>query len=409
MAKKEFIFQGFTTRTHVDAINELFQVQDIQHVLLSVAFVSKNGVDKIKSNLSANSANLTVFAGIRNDITSFQGLTELYLLANSLYVVDTGSRSVVFHPKIYLVRGKHRARLIIGSANLTLGGLHNNIEAGMILDFDLADSNDKSVVNSIEFSLNGLPHSYPKNVGLISSLADLGRLLADGRLVDESIVRPSRPSAYSGTTTTDNVPRIALARPPLRGLKVAQPPISPQAAQNPSPSAGLPSTAPPASTASPPPPIPTSLATTFSTPLELVWESSPLKPRSLQLSTGNASTNSTGSANLGKGRFTHIDQVTYFRNHVFGSLNWTLNSQGNTETVDHDFDIVIRGVMVGTFSLTLRHSLTRAAKASTDDNIPTGMSWNKAKPYVSKPALLGATMRLWRSTINPTNFRIDID
>lgn len=139
MAKKEFILQGFTARTHIDAIKELFRVPDIQHVLISVAFVTKDGVDQIRSELLKNACNVTVFAGIRNEITSHQALTELYGTGGKVYVVDSGTRYIVFHPKIYLVRGKNTARLIIGSANLTLGGLHNNIEAGMLMHFDLSD------------------------------------------------------------------------------------------------------------------------------------------------------------------------------------------------------------------------------------------------------------------------------
>lgn len=409
MAKKEFILQGFTARTHLDAIKELFLVKDIDQVIISVAFVSKNGVDQIRNELQSSYNNLTIFAGIRNDITSYQALYDLFTICSgpgSLYVVDPGTRSILFHPKLYIAIGKSTARLIIGSANLTLGGLHNNIEAGMLIEFDLSDPSDKQTVDSIRFSLNSLPINHPSNVGLIEWHDDIKRLLADGRIIDESIVRPTRASTSSGTTATDNVPRIILARPPLRPTRVPQAPAAKAV-----PAHAAPTQKPPATSSAKAAPIvpPLPSTATLAAPLELVWESSPLKARSLQLGTGNSSTNSTGSANLGKGLFTHIDQVTYFRNNIFGSLPWMMNSNGTTETVDHDFDIVIRGVMAGTFSLTLRHSLTRVAKASKDANIPTGLSWNLAKPFVAKAALLGATMRIWRSTSNNTKFRIDID
>ena len=146
MADKEFILQGFTTRTHADAVRELFDIADIQRVILSVAFVSESGVQQLEAKLTPHVACTTVFAGIRNDITSHQGLAALLPLAQALYVVDTGSRQILFHPKLYLVRGATRARLVIGSANLTLGGLNNNIEAGMLLDFDLAAPTDKATV-----------------------------------------------------------------------------------------------------------------------------------------------------------------------------------------------------------------------------------------------------------------------
>ena len=104
--------------------------------------------------------------------------------------------------------------------------------------------------------------------------------------------------------------------------------------------------------------------------------------------------------------FKDIDRVTYFRDELFGHLPWTSN--GNIETADQAFDLVINGSFKGTFQLTLRHSLTRVAKASEDHNSPSGLSWNKASPLVAKEDLLGRTMRIWQSTAEPSRFRIEI-
>ncbi len=110
---------------------------------------------------------------------------------------------------------------------------------------------------------------------------------------------------------------------------------------------------------------------------------------------------------LGSGTFEHINRVTYFRNKLFGHLPWTLN--GNIETADQAFDLVIKGIFVGTFQLTLRHSRTRVKAAPKDHNSPSGLSWNQARPLVAREDLLGRTMRIWRSTAAPFKFRIEID
>ena len=153
-----------------------------------------------------------MLAGIRNDITSHQGLVRLHgIIGSKLYTVDTGSRNVIFHPKLYLVCGKTRARLVVGSANLTLGGLNNNIEAGMMLDFDLTDKADKAVVDSIESQLAAFPTDYPSHVVKVGALADLDEMLASGRLVDEMAVSPPRPTTSAGGAgASDTVPRIKL-------------------------------------------------------------------------------------------------------------------------------------------------------------------------------------------------------
>ena len=87
--KNEFILQGFTTRTHADAVRELFDDSDIERAVLSVAFVSDSGVEQIETKLKAHTPQVTVFAGIRNDITSHQGLVRLYGIVNKLFTVDT--------------------------------------------------------------------------------------------------------------------------------------------------------------------------------------------------------------------------------------------------------------------------------------------------------------------------------
>lgn len=217
MAKNNFILQGFTLKTHAQAVRVLFNIRGIEKVILSVAFVSESGVQQIEEELRAHAAHVTVFAGIRNDITSHQGLTLLHNIAVKLYTVDTGSRTVVFHPKLYLVRGKTRARLVIGSANLTLGGLNNNIEAGMLLDFNLADAADKAVVEEIEALLTALPTDYPEHIVKVGAIADLDGMLISGRLVDEMATPPPRPATSArGIGESDTISRIKLRVAPLR-------------------------------------------------------------------------------------------------------------------------------------------------------------------------------------------------
>lgn len=291
MAKKEFILQGFTARTHAAAVRELFDVADIKQVILSVAFVSESGVEQIEEKLKAHGTRLRVFAGIRNDITSHQGLLRLHSIAGStLYTVDTGSRNVIFHPKLYLVRGKAHARLVVGSANLTLGGLNNNIEAGMMLDFDLADAADKAVVDGIESHLAALPSEYPSHVVKVSAVSELDTMLASGRLVDEMAVPPPRPTTSAGGAGgSDTVPRIKLKVVPLyRALaKARAAPKKPK----------TPKTATPAKAgAEPPKPAPATVGVEF----ELVWESKPLTRRDLTIPDA-AGTHATGSVNLDKG------------------------------------------------------------------------------------------------------------
>lgn len=185
MAKSEFVFQGFTASTHGEALRRLFDCPNVESVLVSVAFATEAGVSILETHLAPYSDRAKVFVGIRNDTTSYQALIRLHGIATHLFAVDTGSRTVIFHPKIYLVRGSKHARLLIGSANLTLGGLNNNIEAGMLVEFDLENITDKSLVDETEKCFVTCVAEYPNHIVRVGGTASLDEMLSAGRLVDE--------------------------------------------------------------------------------------------------------------------------------------------------------------------------------------------------------------------------------
>jgi HKD family nuclease len=72
---------------------------------------------------------------------------------------DTGNATVylyrdrqrTFHPKVYLFDNekKETALLIVGSSNWTDGGLHNNVEANLIVDLDLTDSDERNLFKEL--------------------------------------------------------------------------------------------------------------------------------------------------------------------------------------------------------------------------------------------------------------------
>jgi HKD family nuclease len=387
MAKKEFILQGFTTRTHLAAVRELFDVSNVQRVILSVAFVSESGVDLLKAQVTGCAAHVTVFAGIRNDITSRQGLERLLGFGVKLYAVDTGSRNILFHPKLYLIRGKSRARLIVGSANLTLGGLNNNIEAGVAFDFDLTDTNDKAVVDAIEARFDVLPKEYPDHVLKVSSAAQLKDMQASGRLVDEMAIPPPRPSTTASGGGGDPVPRIKLKVAPLKkALSAAKKAVPKPAAKGKAAA-----------------PTPAAVGIEF----ELVWESKPLKRRDLQIPTA-ANTHKTGSINLDQGLLPkEVDFQTYFYDEVFAALSWHPRSP----TVDEAFArcaLVLKGISHGEFDVPISHTTSKVA-SQQQRNALTRLRWGPMRDYIAREDLIGRTLALYRDKADPTRFVLEID
>ncbi|HLJ58094.1 MAG TPA: phospholipase D family protein [Chthonomonadaceae bacterium] len=397
MPSIEFVMQGLTTRTHAAAVRELFDVPDVESVLLSVAYVTESGVQQIEEQLSSHANRLSVFAGIRNEVTSVQAMRSLRAIEGAnVYAVDTGSRNVVFHPKVFLVRGKRRARLIVGSANLTLGGLNNNIEAGLMLELDRDVTAEQTIVDRIESEILSLPERYPANVMAAATDEYLERALADGRLVDEMALSPPKPTASERSAgARETVPQMGLLVPRIRrpfripgrlGIRRRLATGTTQGrnrrADAAKPVAGL--------------------------VLDLVWESKPLTRRDLTIP-DNQRTHATGSMNLDQGLLpAGVDFRHYFRNEVFQGLRW----MPRAATVDEaygKFQLVLKNVSYGEFDLAVRHTNSTTTPSYAQKNAMTRLSWGPAREYVAREDLIGRTLALFRDHSDTGRFVLDID
>ena len=194
----KFILQALTLQNHISAVADVMQVDGIERVLISVAFVSSTGVDLLAGHIRSHAAKTTAFVGIRNGITSAQAVKALLDLGVDLKAVDTGSAYLVFHPKLYYARGSMAARLLVGSANLTAGGLNNNIEASVAITLDLSSPEDNELARSVEEQFDELSIKYPANVSVFSEGIALTALLADPRLVDERTAPARTVSRLAG-------------------------------------------------------------------------------------------------------------------------------------------------------------------------------------------------------------------
>ena len=401
MAKNKFVLQGFTPQTHQSAIAQLFEVPNIERVIVSVAFVNHSGVKLLEAQLKKHSAKTKAFIGIRNDITSTQGAKHLLDLGVTLFLVDTGSRSVLFHPKLYLVKGAAHARLVIGSANLTIGGLNNNIEAGFSIELDLKSADEKALVESIEKEFDALAKDYPAHIISIKKAAALDALQETGRLIDEMTTSPLHPASAATSPTGDTLPRIKLKVVPLRRALAAAKKAAPKpAALPPTAKKAAPAKKATAQAAAPPAP---------GVEYELVWESKELTRRDLNIPDGK-NTNSTGSINLDKGLLpAEVDHRHYFREEIFPVLAW---GPANTATVEEaytKFHLVLKGISYGEFDLRIAHTKGKTSAAYKQNNAMTRLGWGPLRDYVGREDLLGRAVALYRDKADPKRFVLEID
>ena len=372
------ILQGFRPETHLDALQQLLRAPATERVIISVAYLNLGGIELVAEDLTVLAERVSVFAGIRNGITSKQGLDRLLKTGVKLFGVDTGAGGVIYHPKLYLGRSANKASLLVGSANLTIGGLNNNIEAGVEITLDLTRPVDQDLQQATEAQFDELPETYPQNVISVTTADGIEDLLASGRLVDEQVTSPTR-SMDSGHQLDDDVPRIRLAVQPR--------------------SAPVTILAPPAATAR---------ERALLVAWEPVWRSKALTERDLGIPTG-ATTHSTGSINLDKGFLPKTtDHRHYFRDTVFNALEW-VSSRKEVEVAVARFQLVVKGVTLGDADLTIAHSTSTTNTSYRQLNAMTRLRWGRMRQHVANRDLLHRSLKLFRNRSDPMQFLIAID
>ncbi len=379
MAEIEIILQGLRENDdHEKAVNKLLEIDGIEHYLFGLAFARKNGVKRISRNLKKVSDKVEIFVGIRNGITSVQSIFELQKSGISPYVIDTAANKILFHPKIYAAYTDKLAHVVLGSANLTSGGLNQNIEASSYLMLNREKKKDNAFINDLIQTFSNMPALYPEHVFQVSSPRQAVLLLQEGRLEDERLI--SFPSSISSNA---NRPRDTLVPIPVFAKRS---PVSYKKAKK------IKSRVPGNDRKG-----------------VLAWESRGLTKRDLNIPDGS-NTHATGSMYFKKGKMADIDQRSYFRQIVFSNAGW---EQDPTESRKHlerafvKFEIVVKNVSYGVFTLKLTHNTRTTTQTYQQGNAMTQVHWGEAKSLIAKEDLLGRLLSLYK--ISGGNYFIVID
>ena len=394
MADLTFILQAVTTANHAESIRTLLELPRPTQIVVSVAFARTTGLEAIQASIKPLAAKTKFFVGIRNDITSIQAIRQLLALKLDLYAVDTGSRQVIFHPKLYLAANASNAIALVGSANMTFSGLHNNIEVSTRMALDFAKNPaDKTFVDTVVSAFDTMLAAHPKHVFKIKDEKHATQLFEEGRLADETVV--IAPTSGSSVRKGD---RDDLA--PMKLVRVNRPhPPKVKAA--------------PAKAAVPIKAVPAKVVPAPAKPIKgtkyLVWASKPLSERDLNIPKGK-NTNATGLMGFKQGLYTHIDHVHYFYDEVFNGLKWKPDAPGSMKRhATARFELVIKNISYGCFDLLVIHDTDTKSKSYKQRNIMTAVRWGDTKPLIARMDLLNRTMYLYRRDSTPPEFMIEID
>lgn len=181
---------------------ELLDSAEYQTFNIVVAFAKNSGVLRLKDSLERfrkRGGVVNVYVGVDLGGTSYEALSTLLIHTDSLNVVHS-EKGQTFHAKIYQFIGANKSLVVVGSHNLTGGGLWSNFESSVIIPVDSSGSNNGPIINGV-FEYVGKLNSLTGSRMSISSQGDIDKLLDNGYVFKEVIekVRLEIADAQRGT------------------------------------------------------------------------------------------------------------------------------------------------------------------------------------------------------------------
>lgn len=156
----------------------------------AVAWVRRSGTHYLSPPLAeflGRDKSLRLIVGTDLFGTSIEGLQDLLtltLLGDAKVFVQAPNRNSTFHPKVYLFQSAEKGKLIVGSSNLTGGGLATNREVSLEIAASLGDKR----IAATRAMLKELSRTHPSTVRMLDQDV-LDGLVADGLVLPEKRIR----------------------------------------------------------------------------------------------------------------------------------------------------------------------------------------------------------------------------
>jgi HKD family nuclease len=181
----ELINQPFTGQLG-NRLIELLESPDYHTLNIAVAFAKNSGVLRIKASLEKfrkRGGVVNAYVGVDLGGTSYEALTVLLLCTDSLNVVHA-EKGQTFHTKIYQFLGEEKGVIVVGSHNLTGGGLWTNFESSAVIPVDNSTSNGGEILSALGNYIMRLA-SLKDSFMPITSKDDVDTLLQNGYISKE--------------------------------------------------------------------------------------------------------------------------------------------------------------------------------------------------------------------------------
>ncbi|MGH2941183.1 MAG: phospholipase D family protein [Solirubrobacteraceae bacterium] len=357
----------------------------------ATAWGKRSGLSRLASAIEefrSRGGRAEAILGVDEGGATIEGLELALELFDAAYVFhDPGSRT--YHPKIYVVQNDTRAHALVGSGNLTRGGLFTNFEAGVAADLLLAQKPDADFLRDVRAYYDALlalrTYCKPLTRRLIKDLE------ADPRLVVVSERQANRRRSRQRQQGASEI----FGRQAVPDLLGAPPPeIAPVPHEDDDDDA-LVVVVGPSST-------PSSDGRSFANPVARWWKK--MSPSDAHRKP--ATSHERNFVTLTQAR-RGIDHKTWFRDDLFGDhvawANEPMRSGNIKEVAVVPFDVYMDGDHLGTYNLTVDHAENRVAN---QNNAPTYLNWSSLLPVI-----LATDFRDWwleLSRLSDGTFRLQL-
>ncbi|MBP7065424.1 phospholipase D family protein [Ferrovibrio sp.] len=181
---------------------ELLDSGDFHTLNIAVAFAKNSGVLRIKNALEKfrkSGGKVNVYVGVDLGGTSYEALTALLLYSDTLNVVHS-EKGQTFHAKVYQFLGYAKGLLVVGSHNLTGGGLWTNFESSTFIPLEGSNASVAHIQAGMDDFLTKLK-LLGDSIMSIEAQEDVEKLLQNGYVIKEVIeqVRQSKAAKKDGT------------------------------------------------------------------------------------------------------------------------------------------------------------------------------------------------------------------
>lgn len=205
-----------------DRLINLLDSSDYQTLNIVVAFAKNSGVLRIKDALERfrkRGGKVNVYVGVDLGGTSYEALTALLLRTDSLNVVHS-EKGQTFHAKIYQFVGKDKGLVVVGSHNLTGGGLWTNFESSVLTPLGGSSASNVELQNELDDYIGKLT-SLKGSFMPIETQQDIDKLLENDYIFKEvaeqvrlakAATQDGRQERLFGNGVPAKLPRVATSK-----------------------------------------------------------------------------------------------------------------------------------------------------------------------------------------------------